>query len=121
MTKEPEIITEATGKKTKISPTAIISLLVIIVAIIFWSYYSSTNDISDFAKKELNSKTFTIIELNVLEANMAGKNKKATGKVAFIVKNKHGVTFKGIADIDNKTEWFIVNEQIFNLVELKQQ
>jgi hypothetical protein len=98
---------------------SIVMGILVIGGVIYWQSYSSKNDLMEYAEEELKLKKYSVVEMEILESEMAFKGRKATGKLAFIVKDEAGSTFKGKADIDNETEWIFFNKNVFTITEIK--
>lgn len=117
---EPKSLIYTEKKGTPIKSILSVSIVIfIIVGGCYWNNYSSKNEIKDYATKELISKGYNVIEISVLEFKARGKNRSATGRVKFTVKNKDGVLLKGIATAGTSTSGGCEgNKKVFEVNEI---
>jgi hypothetical protein len=87
---------------------------------IFIQSCSSENQVKNYAKKELISQGYEVLELNVTDSKMGFKGEKSSGVVQFIVKDNNGVSFNGKASVKNKKKWFVINTKVFNIDEIRE-
>ena len=107
-------------QKSKINPlVALIIIIAIFGSLYLWNIHLSKKDVVDYSRKELISKGYEIIEIKLLESNVANKTKEATGKVKFLVKDKKGNFINGIGIAKNEKRWLLFNKRNFQIDSLK--
>lgn len=102
----------------------LVLVAVVAVLIVGASYIGSCrtkHSLESYAREQLISQNYTVLELTVLDYHTANKMRNESGKVSFKVKDIHGAIFTGIAEISNKSHWLIFNKQVFTITEIKPQ
>lgn len=107
--------------KAKFPIKAIIGIILIFTCLYFANAYYSKSSLLRFAKKELVAKGYEVIDVKILEYSSATRQKEATGKIAFAVKDRNGNRFDGKATIKSEKKWLILNKQSFEIDEIKKK
>jgi hypothetical protein len=112
-----------TTENKKMKPVQIIIFLIVFGGIIFGLYkynkQSANDDIKQFATEQLSEQGYNVILVNVLESEVATKQKKARGTVEFIVIGKDNDTLVGKGKVDSKSSYLIFSKNVFEIKSIK--
>ncbi len=97
----------------------IIAVISIVGGLIYYQSCSTKNSIEKYAREQLLSRNYSIVELTLVESHSSSKLEDEGGKVTFVVKDQHGLTLEGKADIVTERHWVFVMKKAFKLTSIK--
>ena len=110
---------EKNGKTPWKGILGIVIIVLFVVGVINFRSCSSKKDVEKYAQEQLLSRSYSVIELTVVESHSSSKNEDEGGKVNFTVRDRHGLLIEGKADIVIERNWLFKVTKTFKTTSLK--
>jgi len=95
--------------------------LVILGGCHYVSSFFTKRHLLKYAREQLGSQNYTVVNLVVKEFHNPNKLHAETGKLDFVVRNGQGVTYEGTADIVEETHWLVFDKQVFRIIAIHEK
>jgi hypothetical protein len=96
-----------------------LAMILLIVGLVNVQSCSTKNGIEKYAREQLLSRNYTVLDLTVVESHSSSKTENEGGKVKFTLKDKHGLLIEGKADIGSERHWLVWSKKVFIITSLK--